>query len=215
MPDRQWPGYIVVEGPIGVGKTTLASRLAETLGRELLLERAGDNPFLPRFYENPRMAALPTQLHFLFQRARMLESLRQGDLFRAEQIADFLVQKDELFARATLDPDELELYYQVYNRMALDSPAPDLVIYLQAPVDVLLKRIFARGVAYEKRIDEEYLQRIADAYVEFFYHYTASPLLIVNTMEMNFADSEREYGMLLERIRSVSVGRHYFNARGL
>jgi deoxyadenosine/deoxycytidine kinase len=215
MPDRQWPGYIVVEGPIGVGKTTLASRLAETLGRELLLERAGDNPFLPRFYENPRMAALPTQLHFLFQRARMLESLRQGDLFRAEQIADFLVQKDELFARATLDPDELELYYQVYNRLALDSPAPDLVIYLQAPVDVLLKRIFARGVAYEKRIDEEYLQRIADAYVEFFYHYTASPLLIVNTMEMNFADSEREYGMLLERIRSVSVGRHYFNARGL
>ncbi|HEY7839987.1 MAG TPA: deoxynucleoside kinase, partial [Gammaproteobacteria bacterium] len=168
MPDRQWPGYIVVEGPIGVGKTTLASRLAETLGRELLLERAGDNPFLPRFYENPRMAALPTQLHFLFQRARMLESLRQGDLFRAEQIADFLVQKDELFARATLDPDELELYYQVYNRLALDSPAPDLVIYLQAPVDVLLKRIFARGVAYEKRIDEEYLQRIADAYVEFF-----------------------------------------------
>jgi deoxyadenosine/deoxycytidine kinase len=215
MPDRRWPGYIVVEGPIGVGKTTLASRLAETLGRELLLERAGDNPFLPRFYENPRMAALPTQLHFLFQRARMLESLRQGDLFRAEQIADFLVQKDELFARATLDPDELELYYQVYNRLALDSPAPDLVIYLQAPVDVLLKRIFARGVAYEKRIDEEYLQRIADAYVEFFYHYTASPLLIVNTMEMNFADSEREYGMLLERIRSVSVGRHYFNARGL
>jgi deoxyadenosine/deoxycytidine kinase len=215
MPGREWPGYIVVEGPIGVGKTTLASRLAETLGRELLLERAGDNPFLPRFYENPRAAALPTQLHFLFQRSRMLEALRQGDLFRAEQVADFLVQKDELFARATLDPDELELYYQVYNRLALDSPAPDLVIYLQAPVDVLLKRIFVRGVAYEKRIDEQYLQRIADAYIEFFYHYTASPLLIVNTMEMNFADSEREYGLLLERIRNVSVGRHYFNARGL
>jgi len=215
MSRREWPGYIVVEGPIGVGKTTLASKLAETLGRELLLESAGENPFLPKFYENPRMAALPTQLHFLFQRARMLESLRQGDLFRAEQVSDFLVQKDELFARATLEPNELELYYQVYNRLALDSPAPDLVIYLQAPVDVLLKRIFARGVAYEKRIDEEYLQRIADAYVEFFYHYTASPLLIVNTMEMNFADSEREYGMLLDRIRGVTVGRHYFNARGL
>jgi deoxyadenosine/deoxycytidine kinase len=215
MSHRQWPGYIVVEGPIGVGKTTLATRLAGSLGRELLLERAGENPFLPRFYESPRTAALPTQLHFLFQRARMLESLRQGDLFRSEQIADFLVQKDELFARATLEANELELYYQVYNRLALDSPAPDLVIYLQAPVDILLKRIFARGVAYEKRIDEEYLQRIADAYVEFFYHYTASPLLIVNTMEMNFADSEREYGLLLERIRDVPVGRHYFNARGL
>jgi len=215
MSRKEWPGYIVVEGPIGVGKTTLAARLAESLGRDLLLESAADNPFLPRFYENPRSAALPTQLHFLFQRARMLESLRQGDLFRSEQISDFLVQKDELFARATLDPNELDLYYEVYNRLALDSPAPDLVIYLQAPVDVLLKRIFARGVAYEKRIDEEYLQRIADAYIEFFYHYTASPLLIVNTMEMNFADSEPEYGLLLDRIRDVSVGRHYFNARSL
>jgi len=215
MSRSEWPGYIVVEGPIGVGKTTLAERLAGSLRRELLLERAGENPFLPRFYENPRSAALPTQLHFLFQRARLIESLRQGDLFRSDQVADFLVQKDELFARATLDPNELELYYQVYNRLTLDSPAPDLVIYLQAPVDVLLKRILSRGIAYERRIDEEYLRRIADAYVEFFYHYTASPLLIVNTMEMNFADSDREYALLLDRIRDVSVGRHYFNARGL
>lgn len=215
MPGRDAPGFIVVEGPIGVGKTTLATRLAASFGRELLLERAAENPFLPRFYENPRAAALPTQLHFLFQRARQIEALRQGDLFRADRVADFLIQKDELFARATLDANELELYYQVYNRLALDAPAPDLVIYLQAPTETLLRRIYARGVAYEKRIDEQYLQRIADSYVEFFYHYTASPLLIVNTTELNIADNEREFELLLERIRDLSVGRHYFNARGL
>lgn len=211
MPDRQWPGYIVVEGPIGVGKTTLASRLAETLGRELLLERAGDNPFLPRFYENPRTAALPTQLHFLFQRARMLETLRQGDLFRAEQVSDFLVQKDELFARATLDPDELELYYQVYNRMALDSPAPDLVIYLQAQPAVLVERVRRRAVRYEREIGEDYLERLADGYARFFYHYDAAPLLIVNSENLNFVERDSDFELLVSRMRAMRSRREFFN----
>ena len=209
------PEYIVVEGPIGVGKTTLARRLADSLRTSLLLEHAEENPFLPRFYQDPRAAALPTQLHFLFQRARQIHALRQADLFRRDQVADFLVQKDELFARATLNSDELELYYQVYNRLALDAPAPDLVIYLQAPVEVLLRRIHSRGVAYEKRIEEGYLKRIADAYVEFFYHYHASPLLIVNTADLNLADDARNYELLLERVRANTPGRHFFNPRDL
>lgn len=209
------PEYIVVEGPIGVGKTTLARRLADSLHTSLLLEQAEENPFLPRFYQDPRAAALPTQLHFLFQRARQVQALRQADLFRRDHVADFLVQKDELFARVTLNSDELDLYYQVYNRLALDAPAPDLVIYLQAPVDVLLRRIYARGVAYERRIEEDYLKRIADAYVEFFYHYQASPLLIVNTADLNLAEGTQNYELLLERVRANTPGRHFFNPREL
>ncbi|MBI2993950.1 MAG: deoxynucleoside kinase [Gammaproteobacteria bacterium] len=209
------PEYIVVEGPIGVGKTTLARRLSESLHTSLLLEHAEENPFLPRFYQDPRSAALPTQLYFLFQRARHIEVLRQADLFRPVHVADFLVQKDELFARATLSPDELELYYQVYNRLTLDAPAPDLVIYLQAPVEVLLRRIHARGVAHERRIEEAYLKRIADAYVEFFYHYHASPLLIVNTEELNLGEGGSGYVLLLERVRANAPGRHFLNPREL
>ena len=214
MADRV-PDYIVVEGPIGVGKTTLAQRLAQTFNSDLLLERAADNPFLESFYENPRTAALPTQLQFLFQRTRQLESLRQKDMFRRHRVADFLVQKDELFARATLNSQELELYYQVYNRLTLEAPSPDLVIYLQAPVDSLLRRIRVRGLAYEQKIEEAYLQRIADAYVDFFYHYDSAPLLIVNTADFNLADGEDEYEVLLDHIRSLSPGRHYFNPRGV
>ena len=209
------PEFIVVEGPIGVGKTTLARRLADSLRTTLLLEQAEENPFLPAFYRDSRAAALPTQLHFLFQRARQVQALRQSDLFRRDHVADFLVQKDELFARATLNADELDLYYQVYNRLALDTPAPDLVIYLQAPVDVLLRRIRSRGFAYERRIEEDYLKRIADAYVEFFYHYHASPLLIVNTADLNLAEGERNYELLLERVRANTPGRHFFNPREL
>ena len=198
-----------------MGKTTLARRLSESLNTSLLLERAEENPFLPRFYQDPRAAALPTQLYFLFQRARHIEMLRQSDLFRREHVTDFLVQKDELFARATLNSDELDLYYQVYNRLALDAPAPDLVIYLQAPLEVLLRRIHTRGVAYERRIDEAYLRRIADAYIEFFYHYHASPLLIVNTAELNLAEGAGNYELLLERVRANLPGRHFINPREL
>jgi deoxyguanosine kinase len=205
---------IAVEGPIGVGKTTLARRLAQALDSELLLENADENPFLPQFYANPRSAALPTQLHFLFQRARQMEALRQSDLFSPARVTDFLVHKDELFARVTLSDPELDLYYEVYRRLTLAAPEPDLVIYLQAPVEVLLRRIRARGVEYERAIDEQYLRRIAEAYVEFFHHYSASPLLIVNSASINLADGDGAFKLLLERIRRIGSGRHYFNPGG-
>lgn len=212
---KRIPEYIVVEGPIGVGKTALAKRLAETFSIDLMLELSEENPFLARFYEDPRSSALPTQLHFLFQRVKQLEALRQTDMFKATQVCDFLIQKDRLFAELTLDEDELELYYQVYNRLTLEAPAPDLVIYLQAPTEVLMRRIFERGRVYEKKLDETYLQKIVDAYIEFFYHYDASPLLIVNTSDFNLDNNEKNYELLLERVYDLAPGRHYFNPQEL
>jgi len=212
---RTLPEYVVVEGPIGVGKTSLAKRLADTLDTDILLEMAEENPFLPRYYEDPRSAALPAQLHFLFQRARQIETLRQSDMFRPSRVADFLIQKDRLFAQATLKEDELELYYQVYNRLTLDAPIPDLVIYLQAPVTTLLRRVRERGIDYEKNINEDYLRLISEAYIEFFYHYDDSPLLIVNTDDFNLVDDSGNYELLLDYIRSLPRGRHFFNLREL
>jgi len=213
MMNREYPDYIVVEGPIGVGKTTLAQRLAETFNIELVLESASGNPFLPRFYEDPRATALPTQLYFLFQRAKQIEMLRQKDMFRPGQIADFLIEKDRLFAQVTLENDEFDLYQQVYDRLVLETPVPDLVIYLQAPVDILLKRIIDRGIDYEKRIDENYLKKITNAYIDFFYNYSNAPLLIVNTNDFDLVDGKRNYNILLEHIRNLPPGRHYFNPK--
>src|ERR1043165_4840671 len=150
---------IVVEGPIGVGKTSLARRLARTYGSELILEQADENPFLERFYRNPRSAALQTQLFFLFQRTRQLEDIRQHDLFETVRVADYLLDKDRLFAQLTLDEEELALYEQIYARLAVDAPAPDLVIYLQAPIDVLLERIERRGIRYEQQIERQYREK--------------------------------------------------------
>ncbi|HWP94440.1 MAG TPA: deoxynucleoside kinase [Gammaproteobacteria bacterium] len=210
------PRYIAIEGPIGVGKTSLARRLADSFGGELLLEHAEENPFLERFYLDMRRYALPAQLYFLFQRARQLRELRQADMFSPLRVADFLLEKDRIFARLNLDDDEFALYDQVYARLALDAPRPDLVVYLQAPVDVLMKRIQRRGIAFEQGIPREYLARVAEAYTRFFHFYDASPLLIVNAAEINPVDDEHDYAMLIREMQRVRRGRHFFNppARG-
>jgi deoxyguanosine kinase len=203
--------FVVVEGPIGVGKTSLARRLAQSFGSELVLEQTEENPFLERFYRNPRTAAFPTQLFFLFQRARQLQEFRQQDLFDPVRVSDYLLDKDRLFARVTLDDEEYALYEQVYARLAIDAPKPDLVIYLQAPVDVLMERIARRGIRYEQLIERSYLERIADTYARFFLHYDAAPLLIVNTGAIDLANSEPDYDLLLREIQRMRRGRQYFN----
>ncbi|MEZ5541731.1 MAG: deoxynucleoside kinase [Pseudomonadota bacterium] len=205
------PGYIVVEGPIGVGKTSLARRLAESFESDLLLEGADENPFLERFYQDPRAGALPAQLFFLFQRARQMQAMRQADMFQPVRVSDFLIEKDRLFAELTLDADELRLYEQVYEHVTVDAPVPDLVIYLQAPVDVLLKRIARRGIRYERRIDSAYLHRLSEAYARMFLHFDAAPLLIVNAAHINLVDSEADYQALLEQIQHAQKGTQYFN----
>ena len=203
--------FIVIEGPIGVGKTSLARRLSESLESELLLEQAEANPFLERFYRNPRSAALPTQLFFLFQRIRQVEDLRQADIFSDVRVADFLIEKDRLFAQINLDRHELELYDRVYESVTVDPPVPDLVVYLQAPVDTLLFRIARRGIDYEQRSERHYLERLNEAYARFFHDYDAAPLLIVNAATIDPINNEQHYGVLLDEIRRVHSGRHFFN----
>jgi len=205
------PGFIVIEGPIGVGKTTLANKLALSFGSNLLLEGADENPFLEKFYDNPAAAALPTQLFFLLQRARQLKAMKQGDMFNPVRVADYLIEKDRLFAELTLDSDELDLYEQVYTSLTIDVPRPDLVVYLQAPVEVLLERIQKRGIKHERFIEAAYLQRLCDAYVQFFYQYNKSPLLIVNAADIDFANNDADYLLLHQQIIEVQPGRHYFN----
>ena len=203
--------YIVVEGPIGVGKTTLARRLAGSFGGQALLEAPEENPFLPRFYQHPQMHALATQLSFLIQRVRQLENIRQSDLFAKVRVGDFMIEKDRLFAELTLDADELALYRQVYERIVGTAMTPDLVVYLQAPVHVLLARIAARGIAYEEYMDPRYLDRVACAYTRFFHHYEDAPLVIVNAAEIDFAHGDADYELLFDKVQSISRGRHYLN----
>jgi deoxyguanosine kinase len=206
-----YPGYVVVEGPIGVGKTSLAHKLADAFGSDLLLERPEENPFLERFYQSRKHFALPTQLFFLFQRARQMQEWKQRDLFAPTRVADFLLEKDRLFARLNLDNDEFRLYEQVYEQLKIDLPVPDLVIVLQAPVHVLIDRVHRRGIAFERAIEAEYLERLTEAYAHFFYHYTGAPLLMVNAADVNFVDSDADFQSLLAYIRNVRSGRHFFN----
>jgi len=209
--DREIPRFITIEGPIGVGKTTLAKRLAESFNYETLLERAEENPFLAGFYKNRRQNALATQLFFLFQRAQQIQDMRQQDLFSPVRIADFLIEKDRLFARANLEDNEFALYEQVYSQITIDAPKPDLVIYLQAPVDALMYRILKRGISEERNIDRDYLELLNEAYSEFFLYYDDAPLLIVNCADIDFINNDDHYLTLIDYMLNVRGGRHYFN----
>lgn len=204
-------GHLVVEGPIGAGKTSLARRLASRLGADLVLEEPGENPFLARFYDDMPRYALPTQLFFLFQRARMLEPLAQPDLFARPVVADFLLDKDPLFARLTLSADELALYEKIYAVLRLRAPTPDLVIYLQAQPGVLIERVRRRAARYEREISEDYLARLAEGYARYFYHYDASPLLIVNSENLNFVERDPDFELLVSRLRAMRGRREFFN----
>ncbi len=205
------PRYIAVEGPVGVGKTALAKRLAATFNYDTLLEQAEKNPFLERFYNDMPGAALPTQLYFLFQRVKQMEDLRQDDLFKPIKVADFLIDKDPLFAQVTLDDDELRLYQKVYDQLVIDRPTPDLVIYLQAPSEVLLERVNHRSVAMEKNIDKGYLNALNEAYQQFFHYYEDAPLLIVNATEIDPVNNDLDYRNLVQYLLTIKSGRHYYN----
>jgi deoxyadenosine/deoxycytidine kinase len=208
---RTPPAFIAVEGPIGVGKTTLAKKLAASFNYETLLEDAEENPFLEKFYRNRKQAALATQLFFLFQRAQKIQDMRQADIFAPVQVSDFLVEKDPLFARINLERDEFQLYEKVYQQLTIDAPRPDLVIYLQASTDVLLSRIDNRGVPFEQAIERDYLERLNEVYSEFFLYYDGAPLLIVNASEIDLVNGETDYSHLVDYLLDIRSGRHYFN----
>ncbi|MCP3688735.1 MAG: deoxynucleoside kinase [Gammaproteobacteria bacterium] len=203
--------YIVVEGPIGVGKTSLANRLADSFGHERLLEKAEENPFLEKYYQKPQQFALSTQLFFLMQRAQQVQEFRQIDLFQSSHIADFLIDKDRLFAELTLNSDELKLYQQIFSHLTIDAPRPDLVIYLQAPLALLRERITSRGIGYEQQIKDDFLHRLCESYTSFFYNYNDSALLTVNTQSIDLVNSSDDYLALLNEIDEIHSGRHYFN----
>jgi deoxyadenosine/deoxycytidine kinase len=205
------PRFVTVEGPIGVGKTTLAQRLAGHFGYPVLLEPSTDNPFLDRFYREGRRHALPTQLYFLLTRARQMSDLPQDDLLGPNLVADFLLEKDDLFARMTLDDNEYALYRQIYDNLDIRPPRPDLVIYLQAPVNVLLGRIRRRGIAYERDIESGYLETLNHAYTQFFHYYDAAPLLVVNASEIDFAHNDAHFDALLVQLANIDGLRQYFN----
>lgn len=203
--------YIVIEGPIGSGKTTLARKLADRFNATLLLENAEANPFLPKFYLDAQRYGLPTQLFFLFQRAGQIRDLTQRDLFGKATIADFFLEKDPIFARMNLNDEEYALYRQIYQHLQLQASKPDLVIYLQTPVDALVERVNQRNISYEQGIPREYLLRLANAYSDYFHQYDASPLLIVNNDKLNTAENDAALDILIARILQIRGRREFFN----
>jgi deoxyadenosine/deoxycytidine kinase len=204
------PRYIVVEGPIGVGKTSLVDLLSERLGARKLLEVAEDNPFLPNFYKDPRRYAFQTQLWFLLNRFRQQQDLLQFDLFRQTLVADYLFAKDKIFAYLTLEDHELSLYERVQALLQVRVPTPDLVIFLQASTEALVQRIAIRGKAYEREIDRKYLAELNEAYTHFFFHYAASPLLVVNTSDIDFVNRREDFEDLIKKIGETRAGMHYY-----
>jgi deoxyguanosine kinase len=208
---QQFPRYVAIEGPIGVGKTTLAARLAESLKYPVLLEPVTENPFLDRFYEEGRSHALPTQLFFLLHRARQVSDLPQNDLLGPTLIADFLIEKDRLFAELTLDAEELALYEQIHKSLHINPPPPDLVVYLQAPAEVLKQRIIRRGIEFEQNVDSDYLVTLTEAYAEFFHYYKDAPVLIVNASEIDFANNDDHFELLIDQILKMDGTRQFFN----
>lgn len=206
------PGYIAVEGPIGVGKTSLVKRLAESLGYETLLEDPKANPFLDDFYHSPRSLAFQTQVYFLLQRAKQLRELAAAP---KSLVADFLLDKDPLFASITLSEPELALYQEIYQQLHLSAPTPDLVIYLQAAPEILLERIHKRGIRSEAYITKTYLESLNTAYSELFHYYTKAPVLIVNATEIDWVNNQHDYEQLLKHILNTGKGRQYFNPQTL
>lgn len=203
--------YIAIEGPIGSGKTSLAKRIAAHLNAELLLESASDNPFLSRFYQDPKRHALATQLFFLFQRSGQVSGLQQNDLFHNAVIADFMLDKDPLFAELNLDDDEFRLYQTIFRELQPHAPVPDLVIYLQAKSSVLLTRVHKRGILYERSISLQYLDRLTDSYTRYFHRYEAAPLLIVNCEHFNFVDNDEHFALLMKQIAAMRSPREFLN----
>jgi deoxyguanosine kinase len=206
--------YIVVEGPIAVGKTSLAERLAEALGARLVLEEGEENPFLRKFYESPEKYAFATQIFFLLSRYRQQFELAQRDLFEQAIVADYFFAKDQIFARLNLDSDEHALYQQIYRLLDARTLRPDLVVYLEARGEVLARRMRRRDRDYERRIAPAYLERVAEAYRQFFYHYSVSPLLVVQSSEIDFVERSADFDALLREIQTVKKGvQHYVPLR--
>ena len=205
------PKYIAIEGPIGVGKTTVANKIAESFNYDAFLEQPAENPFLKNFYRNPSQSALATQLFFLFQRMQQIQDLKQRSLFENVRVADFLIEKDRLFAEVTLSNEEMILYDKVYEHITIDAPSPDLVIYLQAPIEILKERITKRGNINEQYLTLDYLERLNDAYSRFFLDYNAAPLLIINAADINLESSEDDYEALITMIMSNPKGKNFIN----
>lgn len=203
--------YLVIEGPIGVGKTSIARKLASDFSAKLLLEQVDENPFLLQFYKDMKKLALPTQLYFLLSRVEALQKLQQRDIFSSMVVSDFLLAKDRLFARLLLDDKQLELYQKIYDNLNIPDIKAGLTVYLQAPVPILIERIRKRGRPFEQSIDAEYLNRLSKAYLDFFYHYKDSPLLIVNAVDIDFINDENEYRNLKEHILNVESAKSYYN----